>query len=393
MKKLASALIRQAKSLSNMDNTNSFSFSEMFDYVNAAYREIYTSMIEIGDFSYLKEVNVSGAAEFELPEDFFQLAFLRTNGCYGYNSDLERDYDYQLRNGCIKLNGITGVTMGYYPVPELITFKPEKKEVDLPLVPTSAWDTLLIDANSNIYDFRDESWIREDQTAIGSYILGANTFLNITPDAEEKRNAYDFEGNLDAQYTTPVLRSDGTFNEDIYSTGHAFGWANEDGSIEYTVNEGNLYYTDEYGTVLIAENYTPGLNAKILFLNGDFVLVDLNRINYKDGSWETTDVPKAVVICKASLETGYGYLAKDGLKWFLTGFLPETKIDFPNNIFFDMMAYDIAIQMRRKVNEDTSDLQAGYDDRKGQYVMTLTSDGANFPTIRNVRSPFGHFAY
>ena len=73
--------------------------------------------------------------------------------------------------------------------------------------------------------------------------------------------------------------------------------------------------------------------------------------------------------------------------------MPETKVDFPNNIFFDMIAYDMAIQMRRKLNMDTSDLIEGYNDRKGQYVMTLSADGANFPTVRNVRSPFGHFSF
>lgn len=375
-----------------MDNTNSFSFAELFDYLNAAYREVYVSMIEIGDLNYVKDLSVSGSTEFALPDDFFQLAYLRTGGIYGNFTDLERDYDYVIKNGAIKLNDTTNVTLGYYTTPEVITFKPSKVEIELPITPISGWEVNLIDANGKIYDFRTETYVKETTISVGSYILGANTYLNTTPESN-KYSVYDFNDDLDSEYTTPILRTDGTFNEDIYSTGHNFGWGNEDGSIEYTVFEGSLYYTDEEGTNLIAENYTPGLNAKILFYEGKFVLVDLNRINYPDGSWETTDVPKARVLTKASLETGYGYLAKDGLKWFLVGFLPETKIDFPNNIFFDMMAYDIAIQMRRKANMDSSDLQAGYDDRKGQYVMTLTNDGVNFPTIRNIRSPFGHLCF
>lgn len=375
-----------------MDNTNSFSFAELFDYLNAAYREVYVSMIEIGDLNYVKDLSVSGSTEFALPDDFFQLAYLRTGGIYGDFTDLERDYDYVIKNGTIKLNDTVNVTLGYYTTPEVITFKPSKVEIELPITPISGWEVNLIDANGKIYDFRTETYVKETETSVGSYILGANTYLNTAPESN-KYSVYDFNDDLDSEYTTPILRTDGTFNEDIYSTGHNFGWGNEDGSIEYTVFEGSLYYTDEEGTNLIAENYTPGLNAKILFYEGKFVLVDLNRINYPDGSWETTDVPKARVLTKASLETGYGYLAKDGLKWFLVGFLPETKIDFPNNIFFDMMAYDIAIQMRRKANMDSSDLQAGYDDRKGQYVMTLTNDGVNFPTIRNIRSPFGHLCF
>lgn len=392
MQKLASSLIRQAKALAGMDNTNSFSFAELFDYLNAAYREVYVSMIEIGDLNYVKDLSVSGSTEFALPDDFFQLAYLRTGGIYGNFTDLERDYDYVIKNGAIKLNDTANVTLGYYTTPEVITFKPSKVEIELPITPISGWEVNLIDANGKIYDFRTETYVKETTVDLGSYILGANTYLNTTPESN-KYSVYDFNDDLDSEYTTPILRTDGTFNEDIYSTGHNFGWGNEDGSIEYTVFEGSLYYTDEEGTNLIAENYTPGLNAKILFYEGKFVLVDLNRINYPDGSWETTDVPKARVLTKTSLETGYGYLAKDGLKWFLVGFLPETKIDFPNNIFFDMMAYDIAIQMRRKANMDSSDLQAGYDDRKGQYVMTLTNDGVNFPTIRNIRSPFGHLCF
>ena len=388
MQKIASNLIRQAKALANIDNTNSFAFSELFDYINAAYREVYVSMIESGDMCYVKELNVSGSGEFTLPDDFFQLAYIRTASTYGQGLDLERDYDYQIRNGCIRLNGYSSVLMGYYPKPELITFKAQVKEITLDsFVPISAWETMVIDSSARIYDFREESNVKTTESS-GSYILGSNTYLNTST-----KTVYDFSGNVDSTYTTPILRTDGTFNEDIYNTGHALGWSNEDGSIEFTVNNGSLYYTDEEDTVLIAENYTPGLNARVVFLDGEFVLVDLKRITWKDGSWETTDVSKSKVICKASLESGYGYISKDGNKYFLQGWMPETKIDFPNNIFFDMLAYDMAIQMRRKLNMDTSDLIEGYNDRKGQYVMTLSSDGANFPTVRNTRSPFGHFSF
>ena len=388
MQKIASNLIRQAKALANIDNTNSFEFSELFDYLNAAYRDIYVSMIECGDFSYVKELQVSGG-EFALPEDFFQLAYVRTSSLYGQGIDLERDYDYQIRNGCLSVSGFGSVLIGYYPKPDLITFKAEKKEVTLDdFTPISAWDTMVIDNQARIYDFREESNIKSTASSTGSYILGANTYLN-----SSTKTVYNFTGNIDNTYTTPILRTDGTFNEDLYSTGHVLGWSNEDGSVEFTVNEGNLYYTDENGTEMIAQNYTPGLNARVVFLDGQFVLVDLKRITWKDGSWQTTDVSKAQVICKASIETGYGYISKDGNRFFLNGWMPETKVDFPNNIFFDMIAYDMAIQMRRKLNMDSSDLIEGYNDRKGQYVMTLSADGANFPTVRNTRSPFGHFSF
>lgn len=388
MQKLASNLIRQAKALANIDNTHSFEFSELFDYLNASFREVYVSMIEAGDLNYVKELQVSGG-EFALPEDFFQLAYVRTSSLYGQGIDLERDYDYQIRNGCLSVNGFGSVLIGYYPKPDLITFKAEKKEVTLgDFVPISAWDTMVIDNQARIYDFREESNIKSTESEIGSYILGTNTYLNTTT-----KTVYDFTGNIDNTYTTPILRTDGTFNEDLYSTGHVLGWSNEDGSVEFTVNEGNLYYTDENGTELIVSNYTPGLNARVVFLDGQFVLVDLKRITWKDGSWQTTDVSKARVLCKASIETGYGYISKDGNRFFLNGWMPETKVDFPNNIFFDMIAYDMAIQMRRKLNMDSSDLIEGYNDRKGQYVMTLSADGANFPTVRNTRSPFGHFSF
>ena len=300
-----------------------------------------------------------------------------------------RDYDYSIKNGFITFNtAVSNIKFAYYPNPETITFKPEKKEIGtLPITPISAWNSLLIDSNARIYDFQKGEYVKNTDSGAGSYILAENTYLNSTTKA-----AYDFNGSVDATYTTPILRSDGTFNEDIYSTGHAYGWGNEDGTEVYTVNDGNLYYTNEDGTNLIAENYTPGINAKILYLNGIFVLVDLKRINYPDGTWETTDVPKAKVLLRTSMETGYGYLAKDGTKYFLTGFLPETKIDFPNNIFYSLVEYTLAIDFRVKANSDTSDLRNAYQDRLGQYVATLSSDGFNYPTIRNVRSPFGHLA-
>lgn len=372
-------MIHQAKQLANFDNSSFISFGETFNYLNDAYRAVYVDMITNGDLTYIKEFEL-GAGKYTLPNDFFQLAYIKSG-----KTELERDYDYVIKNGSIEIKHASNVTLAYYPTPETITFKPEKKEIVLPIAPISAWNANVINATAQIYNIQTESYVKETETETGSYILGENTYL----DAVSKQ-VYDFEGNADATYTTPILRSDGTFNEDIYVTGHAYGWANEDGSVEYTVNEGNLYYTDEFGTELIAENYTPALNAKILFIDGVFTLVDLKRINYPDGEWETTDVPKAVVILKASIETGYGYVAKDGAKYFLTGFLPETKIDFPNNILQSMMAYNMAIDFRTKANSDTTDLRNARDDLKGQYVATLSADGFSYPCIRNVRNVYGH---
>lgn len=381
MKYITSTLIKRAKQLANFDNSTFISFGEMFQYLNAAYRNVYVDVINAGDYNYLREVKI-GSGDYALPDDFFQLAYIKSGGL-----DLERDYDYRIANGLISCK--CDAKLGYFPIPETITFKPEKKEIgSLPITPISAWDSLLIDNYSQIYDFKKNEFVRsiENPSETGSYILGGNTYLDVT-----SKKVYDFEGNEDFTYTTPILRTDGTFNEDIYTTDHQFGWGNEDGSVEYTVNEGNLYYTDEDGTNLIAENYTPGLNAKILYFKDKFVLVDLKRINYPDGSWETTDVPKAKVILETSMDTGYGYLEKDGLKYFLTGFMPETKIDFPSNIFFDIVAYDIAIQARVKANSDTTELRNAYADRLGQYVSTLSADAYNVPQVRNVLSPFGQF--
>lgn len=379
MRKLCKDLIRQAKQLANFDNSSFISFGEMFNYLNDAYRAVYVDMITNGDLTYIKELEL-GNGRYTLPNDFFQLAYIKSG-----DTELERDYDYVILNGSIEIKHASDVTLAYYPTPTTITFKPEKKDLTLPIAPISAWNTNVISSTAQIYNIQTETFVKETTSEVGSYILGENTYLDIVSNI-----VYDFNGATDFTYTTPILRTDGTFNEDIYVTGHAYGWANEDGSVEYTVNEGNLYYTDENGTELIAENYTPGLNAKILFIDGVFALVDLKRLNYPDGEWETTDVPKAVTILKASLDTGYGYIAKDGAKYVLTGFLPETKIDFPNNILQSMMAYNMAIDFRTKANSDTTDLRNARDDLKGQYVATLSSDGFAYPTIRNVRNVYGH---
>ena len=109
--------------------------------------------------------------------------------------------------------------------------------------------------------------------------------------------------------------------------------------------------------------------------NGDVFLLDM-----QDG-----------ILLKTDLETGYGFLESDAGTKYVKGWLPETAIDYPNNIFFSMVAYKLAMAYRTKQNADITMLASEYESLLKTYVASLSNNGQDFPTIRNVYSNRGWY--
>ena len=129
-------------------------------------------------------------------------------------------------------------------------------------------------------------------------------------------------------------------------------------------------------------------SGRCFYFNGKWALLTNRKIIYEDGSWETTDVPNAQAVLKADKQTGYGYVSASPYHINIDGWAPETLIDFPNNIFFEMVAYDLAIQFRNKQFADATPLREAYNKLEETYWKTLPQDQNDYVTIRNVNKAY-----
>ena len=394
----AQQIIDRAKSLADLQNSNFITWGDCFHMLNASYRKIYQDAINAGDLNYLTSVRLlsRGTSKFSIPEDFYQLAAVTDD----YGNDIPRlglnaskaDWGYQIANSTILLQNVRGnVILKYYPIPDTITYKKEKRAPSLLTgVPFSGFDTVVWLTNNKWFDF---STNRETTgPSVSHMMVGKYAGVDV-----ESGNVYYIgtTGAVDV-LTNPLLTTSGNLISNTFeSIYHSWGWCNDDGSARFVFSDGVIYYNGQSigsATNLMGPNYNR-YNGRCIYWNNKWALVTLARIVYEDGTWETTDSPSAKALLKCDTETGYGYVVPTGASTYtIEGWTPNTVIDYPNNILFDLTAYDLAIQFRIKQSADAEGLLAMYRNLESTYFKSLSSDDANFVTIRNVNKRFSRWS-
>lgn len=375
------SLIDRALGLADLKNSDFLSYGELFNYTNDAYREVYQDAINHGDQNYLKAYRLegSGSRVYDLPEDVYQIVSIASDNGIALNRKDPRDSEdapgYTIANGKLYLSKVVGsVVLKYYPLPETITTKAKEFSIELPFTPIASYGNRILSQYGDVYDVSLEEYVynSEEENPFEKAILGEYSYV---ADGVE----YSFEGDtLDSGNF--LLSEDGTFRKK--SDDFDLGVCNSDESTVFLLKDDKLYDKD---LNVIAEDLTNVKQLRYVYFDGKdgVIVVDDNpKLFYDDGSYFTLD--SKGLLLKTNLETGYGILSHKGNKYFIEGWLPNTLIDYPNNIFFSMVAYRLAIAFRTKQNADVVLLTAAYDSLLKTYVSSLSIDGQNYPTIRNV---------
>jgi hypothetical protein len=247
----------------------------------------------------------------------------------------------------------------------------------------SAFNDKFLSLDGHIYYVSGSSApaIPSSITNLDKCMLGQDSFCRATDGV-----VFDFRGTAFDNILHPLLNPSGYFiPNDV-----GYGWCNDDATVKFVVNDGKLYCNDE----VIADDLSLfGSNvysARVIYYNGKFALLTCKAIVYEDGSYETTDVSAAKAVLKGDMDTGYGYIvaAASATAISVVGWAPETLVDFPNNILFELSAYDLAIQFRSKQFADTTQLEQAYRRVEEAYWKTLPQDQDSYVTIRNVNKQY-----
>ena len=397
----ASDVIKRAIAVADMQNSNFITYGDGFYMLNAAYRKIYQDAINMGDLNYIQEVRLLayGSATYELPDDFYQLAMVTDD--YGNEIPMlglassKADWGYSLKNGIIALQNVkSNVILKYYPTPDTITYKKERKANTYFNssygTPLTGFGTSVLTSNKYVIDLNGGVTSYTILASSSRLLLGRDAILDIS--AGNRLVSIGTNAYSDTMLK-PMLTTSGNFIENEYDNVTGWGWANDDGSARYMTDGTDVYYNGEnLGTVndLMKGNV---MNGRVIYWNGKWALVTLSKIVYPDGSWETTDSPTAITLLKCDTETGYGYVcSSSGSQYRIEGWTPDTVIDYPNNILFDMTVYELAIQFRIKQSADPSGLQQIYQQLEKTYNKSIVANNDSFPTIRNVNKRFSRWS-
>ena len=435
MKYTSRELVDRALHLADIANTSFLSHKECTQYINDAWTSVFQWLINKGDTQFVKEVDLMNGyggtndyTEYELPEDLYQIKSVKnkyTGSIVTRHAESEgiNSNSYDVVNDKLRLYGVSQnpLLLTYYAVPTFISFPDLDIEVTLPAdynVVSAAKNSVLLRKNTeentlfiikNIKTDETISTFALDPNLVGTFVLGnGHVVQNYTTGI----TYYDFNGNV--VYEGTDLAVGNTFHDEDYNVYYQ----------NYDSETGYYSVPKLMGTTADIDNE----NKKVLFYFYDHIVYDLSDLNtarIEVDDWDTIELPFTpsgdydvadlfdgkdsfiltdshhniyrFVIESDHLElyqlniraplfyaiTEYGILTGNGTEYTLKSSIPDTEMNFPNELYFSMIACDLAVRFAMKQNADIAGLQGLYDSMKYTFMDSL-SQNADYTRIRNV---------
>ena len=396
----ASKLIRRAKQIADISNSDFLNYEELTEYLNCSWKNVYQTVIQYNLNVFTVEANLVGSGGvYKLPFDCYQIKSIK-NPYTGIEiprkSDSASMYGshYEIVNDNLILGNTCGpVTITYWRKPYFLTFpnatvlttynKAEDKEIlDV------CKDAILIKDAENKYYIKslltdsklDLSFIEPDKYE--KIYLGNNFIVGIKESTYEVKDFYGnlvFHGNVKADY---VIKSDDGL---LY-----FGISDEDGvnivELDGTTAIKHMDVKPENIICIDNEFYPVEKDAMpigIFDCRPAYTTPDKNLHLINEQFDRSKDIVEFVSIPTMGklICTNYGFMDFSGK---LHSNVPDTQLSFPNNIFFDCISYDLAIRFLCKMNADSSGVENLNRNAWNQLTAAI-DNGADFQVIKKVR--------
>lgn len=371
----AKDIIKSARQISDLENSDFISWSENIRLLNESFTALHQKLINKGDFIFTDEILIS--KEQPLPENFYQVLSVLDN----YNTPVPRysigmndcQVWYKLINNNIILNGLQSAKLAYFTKPQFLTYPAETINDALPLtegeVIKFACDNYAL-TNKNVWDIKEATIIRaaaETDVYVDGY---GRTYL-----ANEKPIFYP-DGRCFK------LTNTGCFDPDC-----EVPYSND---IENITFDGVCYYV-RYNdkTIKVFEQADPnyidvleGYDSNIYFSNGHKFYIK-NGIAYIDDihMYDASIYDNKVFMLKIDLNTGYGLFTNNNK---ILSIAVDTELNLPNNLYYNVLAYMLAFAYCCKQGKDVSYVGTQLNNNTEILYDTLTNDAFSQMKITNI---------
>jgi hypothetical protein len=374
-----SDIIRSAKQIADLENSSFVSWNEDIRLINESWTTIHQKLINSGNMTFTNEISICN--EQYLPEDFYQVLSVLDN----YDTPVPRysigmnhsQIWYKLVNNKIVLNGLSSAKLTYYTKPQFLTFSAETIVDALPLaegeVVKFAYSNYVL-TNKNVWDVKEATIVKaleEDDESL--YVDG----LGKTYDINNK----------------PIFHSDGTtwsLTENGCTDVHC--------KVPYSVDIENITFDGVYyyyvkmndGQILVYEKDSSevattyeGYDSNIYFNNEHLFYI-------KDGVAYVDEIPmysalnvynNELYMLKIDLNTGYGIFTNNNR---ILSIAVDTVLELPNNLYFNVLAYQLAFAYCCKQGKDPTLVSAQLASNMETLYDTLSNDAFSQTKITNV---------
>lgn len=389
----AKDLIEQAQMLADLQNSDFISWKENMMFLDNAWSELYQQIINHGDKSFIKTFTFQGDS-CVLPCDFYQLHYI----CYsdGINRiPINRKAKTSLTSGpfydlvgdeIIIYNKILGqrqIEVEYFPVRDSITFASDDVKVNgIGGSVVDVCDKNVLYIKNGEYFVKDI--INEKETPVSKgFILSDSGVVNSDKPCFKKDNKVYYtewtSGKLYVKKTSgAVIHTLDVAQNPDFPTNKVNAMTED--SLLYFKN-GNLERFDlETGKI---ETVKEGLaSTKIYCLKGDIYYETEDGVFCNDELLvPTMEYDTYHGVMKADEKTGYGILFDN---FVIKSVYENTELLFPNNVYYNYLAYQLAVYYKAKQGADASGMLSIAGAALKTFYDTLQRDTNESVRISNV---------
>lgn len=431
-----SDIIRRAKQLADLENSDFISYEENLMLINECYNKLYEKLINHNDKAFIRSAVLTGFSKtdyktvYTLPEDFWQLYGVRASVSNipiprkaQSESDTTSSYDIVNNELIIYGNRINDpLILDYWERPPTLTYPRKATRIDTGLSWLAVYGSNAVardpdDSNYKMYDLDGNMLHDFNLASCYQAIAGKNAaaILNsgapYTIDIYRKGTQVQETDVLCAWVNHGIIYyckmpSAGTV--DVYTQNNILSYSSHvtmpDDYTDFLFvakdwaivkdSSGKLaaVYYDRNGSITAIENKTAIDEFKFIMADTP-VLCEGNNVFFIDtesnvSCYDTSlrslftlnEDYDAVCLAWQGEKSGYGYINSSGA---LCSFYPDTILDFTNNFYFTLMAYYLAIAYKSKQNADTAALSTLAAEAEDHFYDTIGRDAYNVTRIRN----------
>ena len=371
-----SDIIKSAKQIADIENSDFISWNENIRLVNEAWTAVHQKLINKGDMTFVDEMNIT--KEQPLPKNFYQVLSILDN----YNTPVPRysigmndsQIWYKLINNKLILNGLQSAKLTYFTKPQFLTYPADTIVDALPLqegeVIKFACDNYAL-TNKNVWDIKEATIVRaaaETDVYVDAYgrTYSANEKPIFYPDGRcfKLTSTECTDANCKVAYSDDIenITFDGVYYSVRYSSNGNINVFEQGNSNNIGVLEGfttNIYFNNDH-KFYIKDN--------VVFID-DIPMYDASIYNNK------------VYMLKIDLNTGYGLFTNNNK---ILSIAVDTELNLPNNLYYNVLAYMLAFSYCCKQGKDASYVSAQLNSNTELLYDTLTNDAFSQMKITNI---------
>jgi hypothetical protein len=437
-------IIRRAKQLSDLENSDFISWNEELTLLNESYTKMYQAAIDRGDKNYVKSFTVSlpagsdTPAYYALPAGFYQLYAIQTTiDCTPIlrksKNESSRALRYDIINGNLVLYGSMPIdlTVYYFPTPLSLTFPALSQSITLP--DTSSTISIL-DCNQKRYLFDSYSapthtltiydidsgaviktitvtiagavtcgWLGKKKIILYSSALSSYYYIdinsgNMTTITSSNYWAMKSDNEVYLLYYSTnysIYSYTSTGSQVINASGIILPIQTWDKSVCHSFMSDYSYFALVYGNEIYvcpaASNDLPSgsysSTGKVVEYVDNILYYSNNAGVYSESVLvlDANEYYNLIGINKIDPETGYGISAyNNDNEPYIFGCYADTQLDYPDRFYFVYIAYMMAIAYKSKQSADTSLLEVQAARAEDQFYDMLSPDDNEFQRITNV---------